>query len=61
MATEIIYRVEQSGLYLDWNGELVLDSDNTWLKFDSLDQVQAFIEVSGSTGTYNIEILAKKS
>ena len=61
MATEIIYRVEQSGLYLDWNGELVLDSDNTWIKFDSLDQIKTFVEVSGSIGTYNIEILAKKS
>jgi hypothetical protein len=61
MATEIIYRIEQSGLYLGWNGELVLDSDNTWIKFDSLDQIKTFVEVSGSIGTYNIEILAKKS
>lgn len=61
MATEIIYRVEQSGLYLDWNGELVLGSDNTWVQFDSLDQVKTFIEVSGSIGTYNIETLVKKS
>lgn len=61
MATEIIYRVEQSGMYLDWNGELVLDSDNTWVKFSSLDQLKVFVEVSGSIGTYNIETLVKKS
>lgn len=54
MATQTLYNVTFEGLFLDISGSQIPTGEGNAAIFNSLDEVNAFIEASGSNGNYNI-------
>jgi len=61
MATQILYKIGKNGLFLNSSGSLVLESTGESALFNSLPEVEAFIEASASIDTYSIHIISTKS
>jgi hypothetical protein len=60
MATNIIYQLSFKGWPIGSDGQI--NEDHTDIAdFTSLEEANAFIEASGSVGTYNIHYLIVKS
>jgi hypothetical protein len=59
MATNVIYQLS----YKDWpigsNGQINKDHTDI-VSFNSLEEIETFIEASGSSGTYNVNIFVTK-
>ena len=55
MATELIYKINYNGEFLDANGNPIANGDSNAAQFSTLEDTSAFIEASGSNdGTYFI-------
>ena len=59
MATNIIYQLSFKGWPIGTNGQI--NEDHTDIaSFTSLEEIESFVEASGSIGTYNIHYLVVK-
>jgi hypothetical protein len=61
MATEILYKITLNGEFLDANGNSIPNGDKGAITFDSITDVYAFVEASGSLGEYYIYTTAIKT
>ena len=60
MATQTIYNVTFEGLFLDPSGSQIPTGEEGAAAFIDLNEVNAFIEASGSNGIYNVISYIKK-
>jgi hypothetical protein len=61
MAIQTIYNITFEGLFLDSSGAQIPTGEGNAATFNSLDEVNLFIEASGSDGTYSVPTFIIKS
>ena len=54
MATKTLYNITFEGLFLDASGNQISTGENGAAVFNNLDEVNTFIEISGSNGIYSV-------
>ena len=59
MATNIIYQLSFKGWPIGSNGQ-INENHTDIANFTSLEEIESFVEASGSIGTYNIHYFAIK-